>query len=55
MQFYPWFLRKHKDAVRLFIGHLANYKDICGVWVHWQSVAGVVPRDDFYGHSDEQS
>lgn len=53
MQFYPWFLREHKDTFRLLIGHLANYKDRCKVWVHWPTVKWLLPSADFYGYSDE--
>lgn len=55
MQFYPWILHRHKDTFRLFISHLANYKGRCEVWVHWPVDKRLLPRADFYGHSDEQS
>ncbi|KAH0289384.1 hypothetical protein M436DRAFT_64569 [Aureobasidium namibiae CBS 147.97] len=32
MQFYPWCLRPYKETYRLFVGHLATYKDECEAW-----------------------
>jgi hypothetical protein len=55
IQYCPWFIRKHKDTVRLFIGRLAYYKDRCEVWDHWPVDNRLLSRADFYGHSDEQS
>ena len=49
IQYYQWFLHPYKDTYRLLIGHLANYKERCEVWVHWEVVARTSTRPAFYG------